>query len=83
MIRNVKKIMKKREKSLKKRATCSSEVKTRLFQICMFFSLYIMGGIIGKVHRKKEYLKQTTVKYIFYFLTAWNYFYNYHLRCFL
>lgn len=38
-----------------------------------------MGGIIGKVHRKKEYFKQTTVKYIFYFLTAWNYFYNYHL----
>lgn len=49
------------------------------YLICMFFSLYIAVGIIAKVHRKKEYFKQTTGKYIFYFLAAWNYFYNYHL----
>tara|TARA_B110000008_G_scaffold30636_2_gene27446 strand:+ start:30 stop:365 length:336 start_codon:yes stop_codon:yes gene_type:complete len=45
----------------------------------MVFSLYIVVGILTKVHRKKEYFKQTTGKYIFYFLAAWNYFYNYHL----
>ena len=47
------------------------------YLMCMIFSLYITIGITLKVHRKKEYFKETIGKYIFYFLISWNYFYNY------
>ncbi len=49
------------------------------YLMCMLFSLYISFGIIFKVHRKKDYFKETLYKYIFYFLLSWNYFYNYFI----
>ena len=47
------------------------------YLMCMIFSVYVTIGILMKVHRKREYFKETLGKYVFYFLLSWNYFYNY------
>ena len=49
------------------------------FIFCMFFFLFTFIGILFNVHRKKEYIKNTGIKFGILFLLGWNYFFNYYI----
>lgn len=48
-----------------------------IFSMC--FYLYVFGGVLTYVHRKNIYWDKNKYIFSFYFLSSWNYFYNYYI----